>query len=291
MEVLIVFVNAAYLHDSILDMVDQSKPLIVTSCGNYRIQSRSEFITSRPNGRKDYQLLYIASGCAHFFINGSEKIVTAGHVIIYLPDQAQEYIYYKEDKTNVYWIHFTGSDVNAILQDYDILHIPGNILYVGTSPDYQWLFGQIIQELQLCKPRYEELPALLLRNIFVLISRNLLYRRGFNATAEQEISFAMYYFQKNYNQPICIEEYAASRGFSTCWFIRCFKQVTGSTPLQYILNLRISNAQSLLESTDSSITEIANFVGYENPLYFSRLFCKQIGISPKEYRKIRTKKG
>ena len=105
MEVLIVFVNAAYLHDSILDMVDQSKPLIVTSCGNYRIQSRSEFITSRPNGRKDYQLLYIASGCAHFFINGSEKIVTAGHVIIYLPDQAQEYIYYKEDKTNVYWIH------------------------------------------------------------------------------------------------------------------------------------------------------------------------------------------
>ena len=191
----------------------------------------------------------------------------------------------------MYWIHFTGSDVNAILQDYDILHIPGNILYVGTSPDYQWLFGQIIQELQLCKPRYEELLALLLRNIFVLISRNLLYRRGFNATAEQEISFAMYYFRKNYNQPICIEEYAASRGFSTCWFIRCFKQVTGSTPLQYILNLRISNAQSLLESTDSSITEIANFVGYENPLYFSRLFCKQIGISPKEYRKIRTKKG
>lgn len=139
------FVNAAYLHDSILDMVDQSKPLIVTSCGNYRIQSRSEFITSRPNGRKDYQLLYIASGCAHFFINGSEKIVTAGHVIIYLPDQAQEYIYYKEDKTNVYWIHFTGSDVNAILQDYDILHIPGNILYVGTSPDYQWLLVKLFK--------------------------------------------------------------------------------------------------------------------------------------------------
>ena len=79
------FINAAYLHGSTLAMVDISKPIVVTSCGNYRVKTRSEVITHRPKGRKDYQLLYIASGKAHFFIDGNEKIVTAGNIIVYVP--------------------------------------------------------------------------------------------------------------------------------------------------------------------------------------------------------------
>ena len=72
---------------------------------------------------------------------------------------------------------------------------------------------------------------------------------------------------------------------SVSWFIRNFKEYTGTTPTQYILSLRISNAQSLLESTSYNVTEIANIVGYDNPLYFSRLFKKQCGVSPSEFRR------
>ena len=56
--------------------------------------------------------------------------------------------------------------------------------------------------------------------------------------------------------------------------------------LQYILNIRMSNAQALLESTNYTINEISNIVGYDNQLYFSRLFRKQKGMSPKQYRGI-----
>lgn len=56
-------------------------------------------------------------------------------------------------------------------------------------------------------------------------------------------------------------------------------------PAQYILSLRISNAQSLLENTSYNVTEISNIVGYENPLYFSRVFKKQCGMSPSEFRR------
>ena len=278
------FMNVAYLNNSMSAVVDDSRPLIVTCCGNYRIKKRSEVVTHRPKGRRDYQLLYIASGKGHFFINGEEKTVSAGNIIIYLPDQPQEYVYYREDQTDVYWVHFTGSDVDSILKKYHV-ELPGNVLYIGTSPDYQLLFNQIIQELQLCRPQYEELISLQLRNIFILISRSIMSATKFSSTSEREVSLAMYYFRTHYNTDINIEKYSESRGLSNCWFIQCFKEITGFSPLQYILKLRIANAQSLLENTDYTIAEIANTVGYTNPLYFSRLFHKHIGVSPKEYRK------
>lgn len=281
------FVNAAYLNNSTLAVEDESKPLIVTSCGNYKVKNRAEVRTSRPKGRKDYQLLYIAAGQGHFFINGQERVVSAGNIIVYLPGQPQEYVYYKDDKTDVFWVHFTGSDVERIIDCYNI-RLPENILYIGTSPDYQWLFGQIIQEMQLCRPRFEELISLLLRNIFILISRNLIKANRADNSLENEVELAMHYFRENYRSEINVEDYALSRGMSASNFYRVFKQISGSTPLQYILKLRLSNAQNLLENSNLSIAEIASAVGYENPLYFSRLFNKHIGVSPSEYRKMRT---
>ena len=281
------FVNAAYLNNSTLAVEDESKPLIVTSCGNYKVKNRAEVRTSRPKGRKDYQLLYIAAGQGHFFINGQERVVSAGNIIVYLPGQPQEYVYFKDDKTDVYWVHFTGSDVEKIIDYYNI-RLSENIIYIGTSPDYQWLFGRIIQEMQLCRPRFEELISLLLRNIFILISRNIIVENRADNSLENEVELAMHYFRENYRSEINVEDYALSRGMSASNFYRVFKQISGSTPLQFILKLRLSNAQNLLENSNITLAEIASAVGYENPLYFSRLFHKHIGVSPSEYRKMRT---
>ena len=57
------------------------------------------------------------------------------------------------------------------------------------------------------------------------------------------------------------------------------------SPAQYILSLRMVNAQSLLERTTYNIKEISEIVGYENPLYFSRVVKTEIGKSPAQYRK------
>ena len=278
------YVNSAYLNNHIPEVVDNVTPLLVTSCGNYRMKTRDVFETKRDKGRKDYQLLYIAAGKAHFFIDGKEHIVTAGNMIIFFPDEPQHYKYYKEERTAVYWVHFTGGHVDTILEHYNITR-DEHIIYSGTSPDYQWLFSQIIYELQLCRRRYDEMLTLLLRNIFILISRSLEMNMKFTDTMEKEVSYAIYHFRDNFNKDINIEEYAENHNISISWFIRCFRQITGQTPLQYIINLRISNAQMLLETTDYSITQIAEKVGYDNALYFSRIFHRQTGISPREYRK------
>lgn len=85
--------------------------------------------------------------------------------------------------------------------------------------------------------------------------------------------------------------YAQSRSMSVSWFQRNFKQIVNYTPMQYLLTIRVNNAASLLETTDYSMSEIAAIVGYDDALYFSRLFRKLKGMSPSEYRKLIAKKG
>ena len=125
-----------------------------------------------------------------------------------------------------------------------------------------------------------------LRQIFLLVQRSRQERvHSVSSYLQEEMAYACKYFNDHYNEAISIEDYAQSRGMSVSWFLRNFKQVTKQSPMQYILALRINNAVSLLETTDYTMAEIAAIIGYDNPLYFSRIFKKQKGISPSDYRK------
>ena len=72
-------------------------------------------------------------------------------------------------------------------------------------------------------------------------------------------------------------------------FDRSFKHVTKVTPMQYIIQLRMTNALNLLDNTSYNIIQVANAVGYDDAYYFSRLFKKNVGVSPTEYRKRKDK--
>lgn len=284
------YLNSGYLNHSRVNFMDKTKPLIVGSCGTYHLFTREKLPTYRPKGRIDYQLLYVAAGKAHFFFRGKEEIVTAGHMVLYRPKEVQRYVYYGADQTEVYWVHFTGRDVKQILKSHGF-PAKENVFYTGTSPEYQRIFREMIQELQLCKPHYEEMLKMLLRQIFVMVSREYATETKLNSYAQIEAEHATHYFMEHYSEDINIEAYAAEKGMSACWFIRTFKQYNKITPMQYVLTIRIANAKSLLETTSYNVTEIAEIVGYDNPLYFSRLFKKQTGMSPSEYRKLKEKDG
>lgn len=160
------------------------------------------------------------------------------------------------------------------------------VFYVGTSLEYERIFKRIILELQRCQPDYEEMLSTLLRYMLITIHRELTKEGNIqNEYLNKEMDIAAQYFNDHYNTEINIEEYAQSKGMSISWFIRNFKSYTGMTPMQYIISIRIANAQGLLDATDYSINEIARIVGYDNPLYFSRLFHKQKGLSPSQFRK------
>ena len=79
-------------------------------------------------------------------------------------------------------------------------------------------------------------------------------------------------------------EYAEECNMSVSHFLSKFRKATGTSPQNYILNLRITNAQNLLSTTDYKIIEISKLVGFADSMYFCKRFKKKTGLSPSDYR-------
>lgn len=277
------YANTGYMDLTDEELEDYNIPLRTNCCGVYRLLTLPVMSTIRPLGRPDYQILYISSGKATFYINGEPREVPAGHMVIYHPRSLQQYAHYLEDKPEVYWLHFTGEDAQTLIKEAGFSG--DHILYTGISAKYQDLFLSMIKELQLPRPCSEELSSLYLRQLFLTLKR-LKEEGGYKKTEiKEEMEQAIHYFHENFTRDIQVEEYAKRLHMSTCWFIRSFKQYAGMPPGKYITSIRVNKAKELLESTDYTVGEIGTIIGYENPLYFSRIFKKQTGLSPAEYRK------
>ncbi len=99
-----------------------------------------------------------------------------------------------------------------------------------------------------------------------------------------KISEILVYLHRNYRNRISIEQLCSSSGMSESTLSRTFKQAVGTTPLDYCNRLRLRRAAELLRGTDMSISEIAVESGFEDSNYFSRIFSRQWGLSPRVYR-------
>jgi AraC-like DNA-binding protein len=254
----------------------------VKSCGHYKLIHLKQFQTIRTNGRRDYQLLYVAEGIAHFVIEDKKHEVGKGGVVLYKPEEPQNYGYNLSDKPDIYWIHFTGRKAEQFLEVLGLCL--ENPIQLQGSDDLIELFEKIITELRMGRYLNTEMIEAYFRQLMIMISR-INYIDGtakhpYNSLFDEIIND----FNREYQRNINIAEYAANQHISCSWFIREFKKYTGYAPKQYITNLRIQQAKELLNNRYLSINDVSTLVGYENQLYFSRIFRKNTGMSPREYR-------
>lgn len=102
---------------------------------------------------------------------------------------------------------------------------------------------------------------------------------------KEKIQPALDYIAENYNKPITNDELAELLGISTVYFRKLFTQITGTSPINYIQQLRINKAKEMLKSDYSKISLISEEVGYSNIYHFSKMFKQITSYSPTEYAK------
>lgn len=93
------------------------------------------------------------------------------------------------------------------------------------------------------------------------------------------------YMAQHLNEPLQVSTLAAQASVSTSHYFALFKRQIGIAPIDYFIRLRMNHARGLLDSTRSSIKEIAAEMGYDDPFYFSRVFKSVHRIAPAEYRR------
>ena len=269
-----------------LAYVDNNRDFVVGSCGHTVVlKTEPHTLTNRENGREDYQLLYISKGKYSFFVDGEEKIVSEGQAVLYCPNEPQHYHSLGNSDVEINWTHFTGKSCKSYL---DSLGFTKSGVYdVGNNDKFSMLYKWIIKEIQLRRSGYLDVATDYFKIILQLMSRNISSRED-----SSEIYYAekaIIHFYRNFHKEISIDDYAQSLDITPSWFRKCFKKRTGVSPKQFINDIRLAYAREMLINSDLKIAEIAEQAGYENAYYFSRIFAKNTGCSPMQFRKNNTR--
>lgn len=240
--------------------------------------------TFREKGRLDYQIIYITKGCGNFFINNTMTTIPYGNIIIFRPEEMQQYAYYYHDAPELYWVHFTGYAAKNYLSDINLLDKP--VHYIGIHNGLIEHFKKIMLELQVKSPLYEQTSDAMLMELLTSMARKKIAFENPNSKfSDPHIQKIVAQMHTACDQPWNINDLAKECLLSPNRFMHKFKAQTGFSAMDYLIQIRIAKAKDLLINSQLNIKEISNLIGYENPLYFSRLFHKIEGISPRDYRK------
>ena len=155
---------------------------------------------------------------------------------------------------------------------------------VGFNKDLLILFTKLIETVQTSTPGYPQQIAGITLQILGLVNSVSLYQEYNNNPVGKLISKATFLLQESFENTVDMEKLASQLPMGYSSFRKAFKNITGQSPNQYHLNIRLNRAKELLTSTALNINEVADQTGFDSVFYFSKLFKKKNGVSPKFYR-------
>ncbi len=177
--------------------------------------------------------------------------------------------------------NFSEKDFNINIKIYETLLYFENKAYQLGVNSYDFINrGNYLDEIIQIQSE-EDLKNYFLEKI-IKIGTSIIAKKETDISSA--IKEAKEYILENYKRDISLDDVAEKIDISPYYFSKLFKEETGENFIDYLTSLRIIKAEELLKNSDISIKEICFEVGYRDPNYFSRIFKKNIGITPTEFR-------
>ncbi len=235
--------------------------------------------------RSDWLLLYVKSGTLTVWNKQTGILCKPGSFILFPPEKTYCYSHEAGELIECYWTHFSGSAIESTISYYDFKVSPKiNYSKYDSTIDFRYdtIFNTFIQNDTF---RDKEL-SILLDRLFLSFAK----RSPFILTTQNSLSKSLNFINENYTKKLYIPDLAKVENLSTSRYNVLFRQTTGLTPTDYIKRLRLNHACELLLSTDLPVNVIGEIAGYEDQYFFSKIFKKAIGVTPREYRKNKNSK-
>lgn len=241
------------------------------------------FETHSLSGREDYYLQYLVRGEMRVWLENSELHMRPGQAVLYYPHTGYRYAMLGREEVQYYWVHFTGTDAGSLIES---CRLPNRrLLEIGGSAAISSAFEGLFHDFIVRDHCFDLSAASRLLSLCVEISRCQEASQSGQPDASSRVYHALTYIHQNYEKEISVPFLAGLVHLSLSRFRILFREATGLSPLEYLLVLRLNHARQLMLQTESSIGEIARAVGYEDQLYFSRIFKRRTGLSPSAYRR------
>lgn len=226
-----------------------------------------------------FLLMYIRKGELNLTFEGTTRRVTSGHFV--LLDCYQLHAYSTSTGWECIWCHFDGITARAYYQS-----VVSRLSNVFSMPDPYPVLRKMTAILRIFYDAVSVQEPLLSKYLTDILTEFLLYTplnihsRNYTNMAEETVSYINNHFQEN----VTIEELASRVGLSQYHFIRTFKNETGFTPHEYLVNTRIATAKYLLKTTRMSVKEICFASGFSGENIFCSAFKRHQGMTPLQYR-------
>lgn len=234
-------------------------------------------------------LIYCVDGAGSYSVRGKEYSVGANQYFI-LPAN-EPHRYQADDRTpwTIYWVHFKGTLASCYASDtLKPMEIrPEVSSRISTRLNiFEEIYATLNDGFSMENLRY----ASSLFHYFLGSIRYIQQFRKANVNAVDDdnlVEVAIHYMKENMEKHLTLQTISDYIGYSPSHFSAVFKHKTGHAPLAYFNLLRIQQACFMLDNTDMKINQISYKIGMEDSYYFSRLFSKIMGMSPRDYRRER----
>jgi AraC-like DNA-binding protein len=257
--------------------------LYVTDIGFYPVARAHK--RNRRTGSAQHLLLYCVQGAGWYQLNHAEKQPLRANEWVILPAHVP-HKYGADEVTpwTIYWLHFAGTQATA-LYEYLQAQVPKIPTPIRPTEERLQLFEAIFSHLTLTATLAGMVQASARLGHFLL---GLLPTAGplaLLSPAAGSIAQSIQFMREHLAHSFTVQELAAQAGLSASHYGALFREQVGRPPIVFFNFLKVQHACQLLTDSSLRIKEIAQQLGFDDTYYFSRVFSKVMGASPRQFRK------
>lgn len=256
----------------------------VSEIGHFR--AGKSFYTER-SGKDEYYILFTVAGQGVMRHKGQELLLGKNSVIVIYCHEYQYYASASDEPWEHYWVHFNGKGAENY---YNIINESGICnIYLDDKENFIRNIEGIMENPGVNDIKQSVMSSMYITNLLTqMVMGKYSVENVKSLTQHREVlNEALDYIRENYAQLITLEDFTRVTHLSKYYFLKLFKQFTGMTPYEYLINYRVNKAKKLLRSTDAPVSQVAFKVGFPDECNFIRKFKKITGTTPLNFRRYR----
>ena len=232
------------------------------------------------------ELFYVVDGKGEFNIQGQRFPVKPNDFVIINPQVEHTELSSPDEPLEYIVLGIRGLSFSNLTPVSEGGHPFSFFNLRDEQKDILRYLNAMVQEATSQQMSYELVCHNLLEILLIKILRHQHFdlEVGKQSKATKDISFIKHYLETYYHESIQLEDLASMTHLSRFYISHSFKKEIGMSPMEYLIDIRIKESKILLRTTNYSISQVADIVGFTTPTYFSKQFRKSTGISPTDYR-------